>query len=459
VVTYNSAKSLFCVINIVAALGEGSAFAADLGGDCCADLEERIAELESTTARKGNRKVSLTVSGWVNNALFTWDDGTQFDAYLGTNLVEQSRVKFLGEAKIDKDWSAGYLLEIGIQGHLSSQWNQISDKSLNPNPINQDDRDLVRKSYWFIKSKQLGQIAVGLNGTATYHLLDDADPTMTRNMADAEAAASYMAAFLIRSNGSFVNNLRWPDVLRGFNNSTPGQSARREVVRYDSPEWNGFVLSAAWGEDDIGDVALTYKQNIHDFSVLARAGYGSSNDPGTLRSASATNLYVVGGTPCISSSAVASSLPAFDCRWGGAAATIQHNPTGLYVFGGWGKQTIDTGNAVTDPRLVEPDSSTWFVQPGIEHKWCSLGKTLVFAEYRHDEPGSNPGRTVSANINFAQAGIVQQLEKADMNLYAIYQFANGDVTGNAVTAATGAPIGNTSIDGFQQFITGAKINF
>ena len=43
-----------------------SASAADLGGNCCADLEERIAELEATTARKGNSKVSLTVSGWVN---------------------------------------------------------------------------------------------------------------------------------------------------------------------------------------------------------------------------------------------------------------------------------------------------------------------------------------------------------------------------------------------------------
>ena len=35
-----------------------SAQAADQGGDCCADLEERVAELEATTARKGNRKVS-----------------------------------------------------------------------------------------------------------------------------------------------------------------------------------------------------------------------------------------------------------------------------------------------------------------------------------------------------------------------------------------------------------------
>ena len=40
---------------IVAAAGTmmtGTAFAADLGGDCCADLEERVAELEATTDRK-----------------------------------------------------------------------------------------------------------------------------------------------------------------------------------------------------------------------------------------------------------------------------------------------------------------------------------------------------------------------------------------------------------------------
>ncbi|HRX83244.1 MAG TPA: hypothetical protein P5307_29465, partial [Pirellulaceae bacterium] len=52
-----------------------SANAADLGGDCCADLEERVAELEATTARKGNRKVSLTISGWVAEQVMWWDDG------------------------------------------------------------------------------------------------------------------------------------------------------------------------------------------------------------------------------------------------------------------------------------------------------------------------------------------------------------------------------------------------
>ena len=57
-----------------------SASAADLGGNCCADLEERIAELEATTARKGNRKVSLTMSGWVAEQVTYWDDGVESNA-------------------------------------------------------------------------------------------------------------------------------------------------------------------------------------------------------------------------------------------------------------------------------------------------------------------------------------------------------------------------------------------
>ena len=48
--------------------------AADLGGDCCADLEERVADLEATTARKGNRKVSLKIYGQVNRAMMWLDD-------------------------------------------------------------------------------------------------------------------------------------------------------------------------------------------------------------------------------------------------------------------------------------------------------------------------------------------------------------------------------------------------
>jgi predicted porin len=452
------------------------ASAADLGDGCCSDLEARVAEVEALTAQKGNRKVSLTISGWVNEAVFAWDDGTQRGYYQGTNSLEQSRVRFTGEAKISDGWSAGYTLEIGLQGTPSNQLSQLTGISQSPFFINQDRGNIIRKSYWFFKDKDLGQVAVGLNGTSTYHLLDDADAANTRSFADAEGPAVYMGAFLIRSGGNFVSPaapLKWTDVLRGFNNSTPGQGGRRPVVRYDSPLWAGFVLTAAWGQSDQWDAALTYKNDIGNFSVLAKAGYGSSNDIGFTPIAGQT--FSQDGTACggtqtglDTNGIVTPIVNNYECTWEGAAATIKHNPTGLYVYGGWGRQRL--GNFLSTPEdppkptssivVLEQDSSTWFIQPGIEQKWLPLGKTTLFADYRHDDPGSNPGKTVDASITFWQGGVVQNIEAAAMDLYVIYQRADGTVTGNATTqSANAAPNGVTPIDTFQEVIAGAKINF
>src|SRR5204862_2558650 len=60
---------------LMGSLAHGPAKAADLGGDCCADLEDRVAELEATTVRQGNKKVSITLYGQVNKAVLLWDDG------------------------------------------------------------------------------------------------------------------------------------------------------------------------------------------------------------------------------------------------------------------------------------------------------------------------------------------------------------------------------------------------
>src|SRR6476660_6957343 len=80
--------------------------AADLGGDCCADLEERVAELEATTVRKGNKKVSVTLYGQENHAVLFWDDGAEKNTYVVDNNYESSRFGFKGTAKITGDWSA-----------------------------------------------------------------------------------------------------------------------------------------------------------------------------------------------------------------------------------------------------------------------------------------------------------------------------------------------------------------
>ncbi len=146
---------------LVGGLSAGSASAADLGGNCCADLEERIAELEATTARKGNRKVSLTVSGWVGEQVMYWDDGTEQNAYvtgLGSTLA--SHFKFTGQAIISPGWSAGYVIHVEVND---------CDTSLTINQFSQQNRRSalgangafgiqLLQSFWFVKSDHLGKV-------------------------------------------------------------------------------------------------------------------------------------------------------------------------------------------------------------------------------------------------------------------------------------------------------------
>ena len=113
-----STAALFAAAGLfVGGVAMPSAKAADLGGDCCADLEERVAELEATTARKGNRRMSLTVSGQVARSILYWNDG---DRLRNVRRFGQSRSVhraslFSGAAKISPNLTAGFefMTEIG----------------------------------------------------------------------------------------------------------------------------------------------------------------------------------------------------------------------------------------------------------------------------------------------------------------------------------------------------------
>lgn len=405
------------MLAVVGAVWSVEASAADFGGSCCVDLEERVAELEATNVRKGNRKVSLTVSGWVNEAVFFWDDGVEQDAYVGTNELEQGRFRFLGDAKISSDWSAGYILEVGVNGAGSKSFRQDSDGQ---------QAVSARKAMWFLKSDTFGRIAVGRLDTVTYHLIDNVDTTLTRNVSDFEAAGKAIGSFVIRRNGALdAGGLRWTDFMSGFDQATAGQSGMRNIVRYDTPEFAGAVVSASWGEDDDWSTAIKYKGAFGDFAMNATIGYGESTDD------------VTNGGLCRRGTG--------DCQWWGTGATVMHTPTGLYLYGGFGENKIE----LRPGQVADDTSVTLYGQVGVERKWIDLGKTNIFGEYREDQSGLTRGAD-SATIQIWAGGLAQHVEAADITFYAIYRHFDGESTQAGVTA---------DLDAFDLVVTGAKINF
>jgi len=455
-------RALIAAAGVIA--GGVAAQAADLGGNCCADLEERVAELEATTARKGNRKVSLTVSGQVNEAVIFWDDGVEKNAYVVSNNNSRTRFRFVGDAKINADWSAGYLLEIGIRYANSGNRNQFAQNA--GGEANAID---IRHSAWWLDNKQLGRVWVGETSSAS-------DGITEINLANTLTAgpdpSAWGGGFRLRGAGGFVSTLTWNNITPSFAGSWAMDGDRNNIVRYVSPTIAGFIFSAAWGEDDMWDVALRYAGEFSGFRIAAGIGYKQHND--NVAKSGADGIICADLAGDVTQSAV-------DCNTLGLSGSIMHVPTGLFVSGSWSRTedknrdrlyTIANAGVATN---VKNDDSHWYVIGGIEQKFLALGKTTIYGEYGQYEAGAalnagaarvfgaaegGPaalGRLASTDVTQWGVGVVQSVDAAAMDLYFAFKHYEAD----ARTSVTGAAAGAVTVSplDWQAFMTGAIIRF
>jgi predicted porin len=361
------------------AFGGISAKAADLGGDCCADLEERVAELEATTARKGNRKVSLTVYGQVSTAVMFWDadqgnlnQGNTGDPINESNVyvvdpqTSGTRFGFKGNAKITPDVTAGFQLELQWQ---TADWTRVTTFS-DEGP----DLPEFRQAHWYLKSETLGKIRVGHADTANSSIAEI--NVANTNIADGMSSSQAGQAILFELAGVDLSNFE-------FN--------RKNIVRYDTPTFAGFILSAAWGEDDIWDVALRYAGEWFGFKMAAGIAYGEDTD-------NCNGPFDADFVAC------GDADPPRRVLNGGAS--IMHVPTGLFVTGSAGQRESDA--------FLQTEAF-WFANAGIEQKWSSLGKTSIFGmagDYEDDE---------FQTAHYYGGGIVQSIDAAAMDLWISYR--------------------------------------
>ena len=423
--------------------GMSAANAADLGvgGNCCADLEERIAELEATTARKGNRKVSLTVSGWVTQQLLIWDDGVESNAYVvdaGTTLA--SHVKFTGSAQINADVSAGYLLQIEAIG--SDPLFVTQDKATANKAVG------VLQSFWFMKSNALGKISVGLQSSAADNvaILPDGSGSLV--------PANYVLfdnnSFFLRSSGVRLGN-NWgqlatcPKIQIGVSADCDG--VPNNNIRYDSPTFAGFSASWSWGEDDIWAVAGRYAGEFNSIKVAAAIAYTESND-GPAQSDFFNN----------------------QTRRDGAAlqigAYVQHVPTGLFVYGAYGKDYNSNLLSAAERTAFgnKKDGDNFYVKAGLRQKWSPLGHSVLFGEYGENNDKQSvalfTSGLTSSNLSQWGLGYVQEIDAAAMSVWFVYRNFSGD--GTCAVAANQAACGGKGkigYDDFDLFKIGALINF
>jgi hypothetical protein len=495
-------------------LGVSSAQAADLGGNCCADLEERIADLEATTARKGNRKMSLTITGQVHRMILFWDDGQSNGTYWGLdNTNSSSRFSFTGTAKVTPSVSMGFDITIEIEaggtsskvnqfdedGKLGNQINGVSGASFNASNVDAYFGD-ARRAAWWIEDTRLGRMTVGR--------YESAGAITTIDLAGIGAGAS---ASVVLINGGFLlrgpDGQYWATSLGTFGDPAANQG-RTELLRWDSPTYQGFILSASIAEfnTDYWGVMLRYANEFNGVRVAAGIGYENATDRFT-----SVQAAVAGAGP--------NDLlgPDPEVKAWGAGLSALHVPSGLFAQGHYmaaeyscingNPNGVANGNApnglqtgywgqTTDCRK---DANQWLIQAGITKNWFGFGNTALFLEYSRNNgwgAGEGSGAFAGQGRNFTGtngsvtvngvtdsemtvwgAGITQNIDAAATEMYLNWRHFDADVTcnGAAVNNAVGvngalttAACGGAAVVGaskklptenFDAIVFGARVKF
>jgi len=414
-------------------LAPKAARAADLGGDCCADLEERVAELEATTVKKGNRKVSLTISGRVAASITYFSDNSsaptangvgaassganttdaKSDIYFGGQTGNDPALFFDGTGKISSDLVAGYHMELdyNFQGSDSQNTRQSGTAW-----------GTGTDTYVYLNSKSLGKLQLGQMNSA----LDDWDNVgFAGGYIDGTLNIRSIGAYYLRDSKGFASGFTYGGMISGLDSS--GDTG----IKYISPtlgNWLTVEVGASGGDAYYAGAKLA--GNItKTIAVKAAVAYQSATD--------ADGTFGVGKQAKINQNGTADLL--------NVAGGIEDSTSGLFLQGTYGVAYAN-GNALnttiggTNATHLQ-DITTWTAFLGWHKNVTGLGNTEVFGQY---EKSDNVAADNSSE-HVWQVGIDQAIDSASSHLFLTFENYNVDSLPVGATSKGGNPIGTQDL--------------
>jgi len=425
----------------------GPAKAADLGASCCGDLEERVAELEATTARKGNRVVSLQVYGQVNKAFLNWDDGDESDTFVVDNDNSGSRLGFTGKATMMPGWTAGYLLEFDFQDSASDKVTNTGFKSatagVDADELNNNEI-VIRYNEGYIEHERYGRFSLGQGSSAADGINEIVLGNSLRN-----SDLQWNNSFRLRLADGTLANFNWAQTAGNLD------GGRDDRIRWDSPSLYGFILSASWGDNDYWDTALRFKKEWNSIRIAAGIGYqwdgteDSSPIPGPYRAGETIAGTLLTGNNAGSTSSYLDAFSSFEVISG--SLSMQHIPTGLYFAFAAGEKDYDE---------FDNDPSFWYLQLGVERKWLPYGSTTIYGEYSQYNDFNRALLTINAGATATTVGanLDSEVERWGFGIVQKFDSAAMEIYGQAVFWSYED---NTAVayEDLTQFMVGSRIKF
>ncbi|UWR21972.1 porin [Sulfitobacter sp. S190] len=304
--------------------------------------------------------------GQLNLGIINVDDGSDTETSFTDNDNSNSRFGLIFSQDLANGGQFRFHFETAV-GFTGSSSITREDNDFDANYR----RTELRKFEIIYDTPNIGRFSFGQGSIAT------------DSVAEADLSGTSVIAY------SSLQDQAGSQIFRGPDGSDSGvtvgnafsafDGGRRFRLRYDTPEYNGFVFSVSGGEevlasgndDEFYDAAITYNRDYGDYKVLGRVGYSIRDSDEEL---------LLGST------------------------AVLHEPTGLSLHVAAGRQQEGEANYV-------------YVKGGYQRDWFAVGRTFLSVDYYRGDDFDTIG---SESTSYGIAA-VQKLDAYNVELYASYR--------------------------------------
>lgn len=210
----------------------------------------------------GEDRIKLSISGQVHRAMNVTDDGDKTDTYFVDPDSSNTRVRFVGTAKLNDDLTLGSRLEVALAPNESADVSQEK----------QESGDFMDQRYaeLSLTSQRFGKLYLGKGDTSSNNSaevdLSGTDVIQYASTADIVGGLFFRQS----SDDEFASvdgdRVRVSDAFKDFDGLS-----RKSRLRYDTPNFHGFGLSGSVISDRRWDTALMWGGEGYGFKAGAAA--------------------------------------------------------------------------------------------------------------------------------------------------------------------------------------------
>ena len=411
----------------------------------------------------------VTVSGWVNEGMQFWDDGTSSEA---TQLPDNgntlgSRITFSGSNEVATGITAGFevIIEPNITGGslaFSNNGEAFSDLNTHTGATTLLSSNLHVAGAW-------GKITMGLLSAPTDNIAVLEDPSLT--LWSSISPVFHGNGFTIQESSvakSLGGALTWGNFLQCF--TAPGlrsfvgigidcNGVYRNGIRYDLPAFGPVTVAIGYSNDDIYDISAKWKGDLGRIKGQIALGYAINQGVrGAFGKATSGAAAVTSG---LLFTANGDAITTYDeAENFQVQAGLMDPVTGLFGSIAYqnedadlvpgmqaGMVAVQAAGAGYQGGVISDDSDAWWLKVGIKKQWFSVGDTSLAFQYGQyeDQYGMTSAQAGVTGSEVERIGFsVDQYFGSNLIIYGSWEQLDLDVDQAAAGVATFVAAGFTA---------------